>query len=79
MLKTIYIDPRDLGGNRHSPVITVKAGGNKLQGHRVNIRGPSTVIYSTEKSPSYGVSVWLETVSKVVILDIKMNTLMEFL
>ena len=48
------------------PVLTVKTYKQNIKCNRVQINGPSTVVYSPEKPLSCGAKVWIETESQVV-------------
>jgi len=52
-----------------NPVLTVKSGSSNIYAHRVEILGPSFVVYSPDKPLSCGAKVWIETESEVVIID----------
>ena len=51
----------------NNPVITVKTSYSNRYAHKVEILGPSTVIYRPEKPLSCGARVWIETDSEVKI------------
>ena len=51
----------------NNPVITVKTSHSNRYTHKVEILGPSTVIYRPEKPLSCGARIWIETDSKVKI------------
>jgi len=51
----------------NNPVITVKTSHSNRYAHKVEILGPSTVIYRPEKPLSCGARIWIETDSKVKI------------
>jgi len=48
------------------PVLTVKTYKQNIKCNRVQINGPSTVVYSPEKPLSCGAKVWIETESQVI-------------
>jgi len=45
----------------NDPVLTVKTYKENRYAHAVEIRGPSTVVYSPDKPLSCGAKVWIET------------------
>ena len=51
----------------YEPPITVKTSQTNKYGHRVEVHGPSTVIYSPDKPLSCGAKVWVETEAEVSI------------
>ena len=57
--------------NRKDPVLTVKTSKANTYGHEVVIHGPSKVVYSPDKPLSCGARVWIETESKVDVIDEK--------
>jgi len=71
MLKRIHINQHHIRANRKDggdrPVITVKTYRSNDYGHRVEINGPSQVVYSPEKPLSCGATVWVETRADVEI------------
>jgi hypothetical protein len=50
----------------NDPVITVKTSKSNTYTHKVEIKGPSKVIYSPDKPLSCGAKVWIETESEVI-------------
>ena len=50
----------------NDPVITVKTFKSNTYTHKVEIKGPSKVIYSPDKPLSCGAKVWIETESEVI-------------
>ena len=48
------------------PVLTVKTYKQNVKCNRVQINGPSTVVYSPDKPLSCGAKVWIETESQVI-------------
>ena len=65
MLKRIHVNQHNIrdngkdGGNR--PVLTVKTYKSNTKCHRVQINGPSELVYSPDKPLSCGAKVWIET------------------
>ena len=51
------------------PVLTVKTYKENRYAHAVDIKGPSTVVYSPDKPLSCGARVWIETQSEVEITN----------
>lgn len=54
---------------RADKVITVKAGRSNTYARRVEINGPSTVVYSPDKPLKCGARVWVETYGDVTIVE----------
>ena len=67
----IHVNTHKLRFNRrhgtNNPVITIKTSHSNRYAHKVEILGPSTVIYRPEKPLSCGARIWIETDSKVKI------------
>jgi len=49
-------------------VLTVKTYKENRYAHAVEIRGPSTVLYSPDKPLSCGAKVWIETYAEVEVM-----------
>ena len=47
------------------PVISVKIGRRTHYAHRVQILGPSTVVYNPDRPLFCGAKVWIETIGPV--------------
>ena len=64
-LKRIHVNRHVIASNRkhgrNEPVVRVKVGRENLKGSRVEIAGPSVVIYSPDKPLSCGATLWIET------------------
>ena len=54
---------------RSNPVCRVEVGGETLYGSRVDILGPSSMIYSPDKPRKCGAKLWIETDAEVIIHD----------
>jgi len=54
---------------RSTPVCRVEVGGETLYGSRVDILGPSSMIYSPDKPRKCGAKLWIETDAEVIIHD----------
>lgn len=72
MAKTIiHVNQHVIRSNQKTgarePVITVKQGKKNTYTHKVEILGPSRVVYSPDKPLSCGARVWIETTSDVDI------------
>lgn len=71
MKKRIHINQHKIRSNKKNntkePVITVKTSKSNNYAHKVEIQGPSKVIYSPDKPLSCGARVWIETDEKVVL------------
>jgi hypothetical protein len=52
----------------NDPVLTVKTYKENRYAHAVEIRGPSTVVYSPDKPLSCGAKVWIETQAEVEVM-----------
>lgn len=70
MKKRIHINQHNIRANAKDgttlPVITVKTYKDNTYHHAVDIRGPSTLVYSPNKPLSCGARVWLETDAEVI-------------
>jgi hypothetical protein len=58
--------------NKHDdkkPVLTVKNYKENIKCNKVQIEGPSEVVYSPDKPLACGARVWIETHSKVEIVE----------
>ena len=53
--------------DRRDPVLTVKQGKKNTYCHKVEIFGPSKVVYSPDCPLSCGAQVWVETESPIKI------------
>ena len=71
MIKRIHINQHIIRKNKktgeQNPVIAVRSSAGVEYAHRVEIQGPSTVIYSPDKPLSCGARVWIETEAEVKI------------
>ncbi len=71
MKKRIHVNGHNIrdnnrdGGDR--PIITVKTYKENIYGHKVNINGPSSVVYP-KKPLKCGARVWIETEAEVVVI-----------
>lgn len=76
-LKKIHINMHVIRKNKkenlYDPVVTVKSSSGNFYGHRVQIEGPSEIVYP-EKPLSCGARVWVETRSPVQVIDEVTNT-----
>ena len=67
----IHVNTHKINFNKrhatNNPVITVKTSHSNRYAHKVELLGPSTVIYRPEKPLSCGARLWIETDSKVKI------------
>ena len=65
MKKRIHINQHVIRANKKNgttdPVITIKTNKQNVYADRVEIRGPSNVVYSPNKPLSCGARVWIET------------------
>lgn len=71
MISRIHVNQHVLRANRAggepAPPLTVKRGGKTIVAWRVEILGPSTVVYSPAKPLSCGATVWVETTARVLV------------
>ena len=69
MKKRIHINQHVNRANKkngtNDPAITVKTSRNNYYANRVEIDGPSSVVYSPDKPLNCGARVWVETNSRV--------------
>jgi hypothetical protein len=73
MKKIIHINKNVMqSNNKHGkslPVCRVEMGGKTYYGSKVDILGPSTMIYSPDNPRSCGARLWIETEADVEIHD----------
>ena len=71
MKKRIHINQHVIRANAkngtNDPAITVKTSKQNIYAHRVEIGGPSSVIYSPDKPLPCGARVWVETDESVTL------------
>jgi hypothetical protein len=72
-MKTIvHVNQHVIKSNRKNkvedPVLTVKTYKDNRYAHKVEILGPSKIIYSPDKPLSCGAHVWIETEAEVVVV-----------
>jgi len=71
MKKRIHINQHVIRANKkngtNDPCITVKTSKQNIYAHRVEIDGPSSVVYSPDKPLSCGARVWIETDAPVTL------------
>jgi hypothetical protein len=60
---------RNIKADTKEPVLTVKTYKSNTYAHKVDIKGPSKVVYSPDKPLSCGARVWIETEHEVEILQ----------
>jgi len=68
MIKRIHINQHNIRANNKGsglPVITMKTYKENIKCNRVEIKGPSTLVYSPDKPLSCGAKVWIETEAEV--------------
>ena len=70
MKKIIHINQHVIRANKksgtHNPVITIKTNKKNTYASRVEIDGPSSIVYSPDKPLSCGAHVWIETNETVI-------------
>ena len=68
-IKRIHVNQHAIRKNRKTgqgnPVLSVKTSQGNHYGHRVEIAGDSTVVYSPDKPLSCGAHVWVETRAEI--------------
>jgi len=74
MIKRIHVNQHHIRHNLKNPddpkpVLTVKTSRGNQKCDRVEIDGPSTVVYSPEKPLACGAKVWVETTAEIRIVD----------
>ena len=73
MKKRIHINQHVIRANKkngtHDPAITVKTSKRNTYAHRVEIDGPSSVVYSPDKPLNCGARVWVETDAPVMAFN----------
>ena len=73
MKKRIHINQHVIRANAkngtNDPAITVKTYKRNIYAHRVEIDGPSSVVYSPDKPLSCGARVWVETDATVMAFN----------
>ena len=71
MKKRIHINHHVIRANKkngtNDPAVTVKTSKQHIYAHRVEIDGPSSVVYSPDKPLSCGARVWVETDAPVTL------------
>jgi len=71
MKKRIHINQHVIRANKkngtNDPCITVKTSQQNVYAERVEIDGPSSVVYSPDKPLSCGARVWIETDAPVTL------------
>lgn len=70
MKSRIHVNQHNIRKNHTSdqqlPVLTVKTYKGNTYANRVEIQGPSQIVYSPDKPLSCGARVWIETDSPVI-------------
>ena len=72
-IKRIHVNQHNIKWNTKNstqspkPIMTVKCGGKTYVGQKVDINGPSCVVYSPDKPLSCGAHVWIETNADICI------------
>ena len=61
-----HIIRRNAQGHRPEPPLTVKTYKSNRKAWSVEVRGPSSVVYSPDKPLSCGAKVWIETEAEVI-------------
>lgn len=70
-IKRIHVNQHAIKANSKDqgarPVLTCKTSKGNHRGHRLDIKGPSTLVYSPDKPLHCGARVWMETRAQVQI------------
>lgn len=69
MKTRIHVNQHNIRANSKGadlPVLTVKTYKSNTKCNRVDINGPSTLVYSPDKPLACGAKVWIETESEVL-------------
>ena len=64
MKKRIHVNQHNIRANSKGadlPVLTMKTSKGNIKCNRVDVHGPSTVVYSPDKPLACGAKVWIET------------------
>lgn len=73
MLKRIHVNQHVIRSNVRtrnvSPPLTIKTSRTNTKAHRVEILGPSELVYSPDRPLGCGARVWLETRASVHAFD----------
>ena len=72
MIKRIHVNQHHIRSNAKGadlPVLTIKTSKGNVKCNRVEIHGPSTVVYSPDRPLSCGAKVWIETNAEITVHD----------
>jgi hypothetical protein len=71
VLKRIHVNQHVIRHNRktgeNDAPLTVKTSRGNVRAHRVQIEGPSEIVYSPDKPLACGARVWVETTASVIV------------
>ena len=70
MKKRIHVNQHNIRANAKGadlPVLTMKTSKGNIKCNRVDVHGPSTVVYSPYKPLACGAKVWIETDAEVTV------------
>jgi hypothetical protein len=72
MIKRIHVNMHIIrsnsrGGSVREPPLSIKTSRSNIKAYRVDIQGPSTVVYSPDRPLACGARVWIETNSSLLI------------
>ena len=70
MKKRIHVNQHNIRANAKGadlPVLTMKTSKGNTKCNRVDVHGPSTVVYSPNKPLACGAKVWIETDAEVTV------------
>lgn len=72
-IKRLHVNQHNIKFNakneEQKPVLTIKTSKRNVKCNRVLIDGPSELVYSADKPLACGAKVWIETTSKLTIID----------
>jgi len=73
MKKHIHVNQHVIRSNQktgaRAPVLSIKTSQGTTTAHRVEILGPSTLVYSPDKPLSCGARVWIETDAALIVIS----------
>ena len=69
-IKRLHVDQHRIRARDPRP-LTVQTSRGSLKAARIDIEGPSRIVYNYDKPLSCGAKVWIETHSAVELFDIR--------
>ena len=72
MIKRIHVNMHIIRSNSRrgsvrEPPLSIKTSRSNIKAYRVDIQGPSTVVYSPDRPLACGARVWIETNASLLI------------